>query len=147
MTTLADIIARAPIDPGQATHLIGGICEQLQPVQLAMKVRYYLTPETITVDDTTMAITLADRIAPHCEFRAPETWPDGTHRNGAPEVYALGAMLTLLISGEWPPAGLVWMDPDLRDLAGRMLSADPAGRPTLTEISHALNTMSNKENT
>src|SRR5687768_3815580 len=98
MTTLADLIARAPIEPYQAPKLIAGICEQLAPVQTAGMIRYALTPETVTVDDTTMTVTLADRTVPESEHRAPETWPEGAHRHGAADVYALGVILTLLVS-------------------------------------------------
>lgn len=142
MTTLADLMDHGTIPPSHAVKIIVGICEQLAPAQKAGRVRQTLTPETVTVDpDTLTVIELADRTIPDFEHRAPETWPDGAHRHGAAEVYALGAILTQLISGEWPPAGLDRMVWGLRALTERMLSVDPSDRPTTKEVHDALTAM------
>jgi serine/threonine protein kinase len=148
--TLAERLARlGPLEPSEASRLLGPVCEALEFAHARGLVHRDLKPHNIMVaargevklmdfglaralsGDATRTQTVRGTPA----YMAPECWQGVVRRES--DVYALGVCLHELLTGNVPGRGGA-LPPELASLVREALSEDPRLRPTAGEFSRRL---------
>jgi serine/threonine protein kinase len=148
--TLADLIQRGPVDPGEAAQLGVQAARALAAAHAAGLVHRDVKPHNLLLGrdgvlklgDFGIALglegtkfTAAGTVLGTAAYLAPEQ-ARGEQVTSAADVYALGLVLVELLTGH--PDGTARVHGPLGETINRCLARNPRDRPTATEVERAL---------
>jgi serine/threonine protein kinase len=148
--TLADVIARGPVAPAEATELGAQAARALAAAHAAGLVHRDVKPHNLLLrrdgllklGDFGIAVglegtrlTVAGTVLGTAAYLAPEQ-ARGEQVTSAADVYALGLVLVELLTGR--PDGSARVDGSLGHTIARCLALDPRDRPSAAELEREL---------